>query len=70
MLNNKTLPTLLLASALTMGGCYFHGGTQEHVNTPTLGKELTELKAALDEGAISRQEYDRKKSVLINERVN
>jgi len=70
MLNNKTLPTLLLASALTMGGCYFHGGSQEHVNTPTLGKELTELKAALDEGAISQQDYERKKRTLISEKVN
>jgi len=69
MLNNKTVPTLLLASTLVMGGCYFHGGTQEHVHTPTLGKELTELKSALDEGAISQQEYDRKKSTLIRESV-
>lgn len=69
MLNKRIVPILLLASALTMGGCYFHGGTQERVHTPTLGKELTELKSALDEGAISRQEYDRKKNTLISERL-
>lgn len=67
-MNNKIIPVLMLASFLTLGGCFFHGGTQEHINSPTLGQELTDLKAALDEGAISQQEYQRKKERLINDR--
>lgn len=66
-MNQKIIPVLLLASSLTLGGCYFHGGTQEHINPPTLGQELTELKSALDKGAISEQEYARKKEALISD---
>ncbi len=67
-MNNKIIPVLLLASSLTLGGCFFHGGTQEHINSPTLGQELTDLQSALDDGAISQQEYTRKKEQLISSR--
>lgn len=67
-MNYKTVPVLLLASSLTLSGCFFHGGTQEHINSPTLGQELTDLKSALDEGAISEQEFARKKESLIDDR--
>lgn len=69
-MNKKIIPVLLLASSLTLGGCFFHGGTQEHINSPTLGQELTDLKTALDEGAISQQEYQSKKARLISEHQN
>lgn len=67
-MNHKTIALLLLSSSLTLGGCFFHGGTQEHINRPTLGQELTDLKAALDEGAVSQQEYQKKKEKLISDR--
>lgn len=67
-MNKKTITAVLLASSLTLVGCYFHGGTQEHVSANTLGHELTDLKLALDKGAISEQEYERKKENLINSR--
>ncbi|WP_157960414.1 SHOCT domain-containing protein [Marinimicrobium alkaliphilum] len=66
-MNNKIILASLLASSLAMGGCFFHGGSHEHVNLPTLGQELTDLQVAFDKGAISQQEYEREKARLLRE---
>ncbi|MDQ2076824.1 hypothetical protein [Marinimicrobium sp. ABcell2] len=54
---------LLLCAAAT--GCAIHEGDERHVNPPTLGAELTDLQAALDEGVITEQEHAEIKRRLI-----
>lgn len=46
--------------ALVLTGC-FGGGAEVMQSTTTVskGKELTDLRRALDEGAINSQEYER-----------
>jgi hypothetical protein len=44
----------------------FHGGEQKHVSSATLGQELSDLKVALDSGAISDQEYQAMKERMMN----
>ncbi|MDQ2076825.1 SHOCT domain-containing protein [Marinimicrobium sp. ABcell2] len=68
-MNNKIKAASFLALSLTMAGCMYHGGTQETIHQPTLGQELLDLQSALDKGAISQQEYARKKERLIDGRT-
>lgn len=56
---------LLLISA-TLSACMFHGGEQKHVSTPTMGQELTDLKAAFDNGALSDAEYQAAREKFIH----
>lgn len=63
-MNNKILTVPLLIGLLTVTGCAVHEGHEKHVNQPTLGAELTDLKKALDSGAISEQEYLKLKNQL------
>jgi hypothetical protein len=50
---------------VTLSGCIAVGGG-EHV--PTRGQEITDLKAALDRGAITQAEYDSTKAQILNRR--
>lgn len=64
----KTTTRILTIIVLTgmLGACMFHGGEQKHVSAPTLGQELSDLKVALDGGAISDQEYQEMRARIIN----
>jgi len=46
-------------------GCVAVGGARNEA-PPTLGRQLIDLKAALDTGAISESEYNSAKSRLLN----
>lgn len=59
----RVLPALAAVAALQ--GCVAVGGTT-HAGMPTLGKQLIDLKAALDAGAISATEYHSAKAQLLN----
>jgi hypothetical protein len=63
----RLLFTGLILAAAILPGCIAVGGTS---NTPraTTGQELIDLKAALDRGAITQTEYDRKKAEILTER--
>jgi len=54
------LPMMLI----TFSGCG-GGGAKMSANTTTLGQELTDLKAAYDQGVISEKEYERLKKDVI-----
>ena len=54
---------LILAAAI-LPGCVVVGGTNS-APRPTSGQELTDLKTALDRGAITQAEYDRKKADIL-----
>lgn len=56
---------LLLAAGLTSGCIAFKGEDRYVRQEPTLGKELQDLKCALDKGAISDAEFAAAKQKLI-----
>lgn len=60
------LIAVLLAPLLaTVSGCIALGGGSKITN-PTLGEELTSLKIAHDQGAVSDIEYENAKAKLLN----
>ena len=65
----KTL-VLMLTLALTLGGCVasLGGGKTENTQRPTLGQELKDLKEALEDGALTDEEYAEAKRKLLEER--
>lgn len=54
---------VLLVSSLGLGGCIIVGTDTE--TRPTTGQELTDLKTALDRGAINQQEYDKQRTAIL-----
>jgi hypothetical protein len=59
----RVLPALAAVAALQ--GCVAVGGTTRS-DSPTLGKQLIDLKAAFDSGAINETEYQTAKQQLLN----
>ena len=57
----RVLPALAAIAALQ--GCVAAGGSKSQC--PTLGRQLIDLKAALDAGAISESEYRSVKASLL-----
>ena len=59
---------LVLVSVM-IGGCIAvgDGGSNTKVNSPTVGKQLTDLKDAHDKGAINDDEYASTKAKLLND---
>jgi uncharacterized membrane protein len=56
------LPLVLVAC----GGGGSRMETQQEIRTTTTGQELTDLKKALDNGAITREEYERERRKILN----
>ena len=50
---------IMLALPLALVGCGGGAEVDQHISTVSKGKELEDLKRALDEGAINQKEYDR-----------
>ena len=63
----KTILTaaLIAASSMSLVGC-FGGDTEVKQTTVSKGQELTDLKKALDSGAISEKEYERMRKEIMN----
>jgi hypothetical protein len=62
----NTIRILVVSGALLVGGC-FGGGADvvQNVSTVSQGQQLADLKRALDEGAVTQQEYDRLRAKLV-----
>jgi hypothetical protein len=60
----KALP--LAASLLLAGGCWNGDNDSINLGNVSLGQQMIDLKAALEQGAISRAEYDRLKGTLLS----
>lgn len=61
--SRATLPALAAVAAL--GGCVAVGGSRS-LNQPTIGRELIDLKAAHEAGAIDAAEYAAAKQRLLD----
>jgi hypothetical protein len=58
----------VLAVGLTLGLAACGGGGAEvksEITTTTTGQQLIDLKKALDAGAISQQEYDKQRKMIL-----
>ena len=63
--NRRLLPACaLLGAATALQGCVAVGGTARH-ECPTVGRQLIDLKAALDAGAMTEAEYASAKQQLL-----
>jgi hypothetical protein len=49
---------LVLGMPLALVGCGGGAEVEQHISTVSKGKELEDLKRALDEGAIDQREYE------------
>jgi uncharacterized membrane protein len=65
-MKRKILAGIVLAVFLC--GCVAGIGTGEKTEIPTIGEELSDLKKALDEGAITEKEYSELKQKIMNSR--
>ncbi len=60
------VPALALLLAVPLLGCGGGGATNTvHNTTVSKGQQLLDLKQALDAGAISRSEYDKERSRIL-----
>ena len=57
--------TTAVGLLLTASGCIALGGGSKITN-PTIGEELTSLKIAHDQGALTEDEYSNAKAKLLN----
>ena len=67
MLRHTSILVVLLLSFTLLPGCLMIGSSKQHTNPPTLGQELSDLKTAHDEGAITDAEYELAKSKLLTQ---
>lgn len=60
------VPALAVALMLGVCGCaMFNRGTLHYSRTVTIGKELVDLKDALDKGAVTADEYAKAKKDIL-----
>jgi len=66
----RTLALALLVSTAPFVAACFGGGAdvQQNLSTVSQGTQLTDLKRALDEGAITQQEYNRLQQKILSGR--
>lgn len=60
--------SLLIVALATVSAC--GGGRTKQtttVNTTTTGQQLTDLKTALDDGAISQEDYEKKRKKILKD---
>lgn len=60
----RTLPACALIGATALQGCVAVGSSKQE--NPTLGRQLIDLKAALDAGAMTEAEYNSTKQQLLS----
>lgn len=62
-MNRKTL--LVAIILLFSAGCWNGENTSINLGTVSIGQQLIDLKRALDEGAMTQEEYDQIKETLL-----
>jgi len=60
---------VLVAVAVELAACFGGGAeVQQNLTSVSQGQQLTDLKRALDEGAITQDEYDRLQRKILHTR--
>jgi hypothetical protein len=60
-----SLASTLLLTLVLLGGCWNGGNTSVRLGDVSLGQQLIDLKRALDEGAMTAEEYEQTKQTLL-----
>jgi hypothetical protein len=55
-----------LVVTLLMGGCWNGGNSSYHFGDVSVGQQLIDLQAALDQGAVEPPEYERLKAAIMD----
>jgi hypothetical protein len=58
------LGAVAVVMTLLAGGCWNGGNHSYHLGDVSLGQQLIDLKAALDQGAVDPEEYARMKEAI------
>lgn len=62
------IATVTLTVVLGLTSCGHRGGKQTtNVSTTTTGQQLIDLQSALDDGAITQKEYDKKRKEILKD---
>ena len=57
---------IMVGSPLALAGCLGGGAdVEQHISTVSKGKELEDLKRALDEGAIDQKDYEKVREKML-----
>jgi hypothetical protein len=64
---SRFLVALVVSAAALMLPACAGGSTTSNIDTQTEGQRLLDLRKALDEGAISQDEYDRERREILRE---
>lgn len=56
---------LIAVGALICAGCWNGGNNSVHLGNVSIGQQMIDLKAALEQQAITQEEYDRLKNALM-----
>jgi hypothetical protein len=56
---------VVAAGLLLLGGCWNGGNHSYHFGDVSIGQQLIDLQAALDQGAISPAEHERLKGAIV-----
>ena len=64
----KALTIALLCSVLAVTACGRPSKSTTNVSTATTGQELDDLKAAFDNGALSEDEYEKKRKEILKKK--
>lgn len=62
------LTILLICGSLALTACGRSSSSTANVSTSTTGQELTDLKAAHDAGAMSDDEYEKKRQQILKKK--
>jgi Short C-terminal domain len=57
--------SLLIVALLGLSACGSRSRTTTNVTSVSTGQQLTDLKAALDSGAMTQSEYDKKRKKIL-----
>ena len=57
---------LILVACLSTVGCWNGGNTNVHLGDVSIGRQLIDLKAAHEQEAMTKEEYDRVRLLLVS----
>lgn len=67
-MKSAKLVVVILCASLVLSACARSSKSTSNVSTTTTGQELTDLKAAYDAGAMSEDEYEKKRQQILKKK--
>lgn len=64
-MNSAKLVLFVICASLALSACGRSSKATTNVSTVSTGQELTDLKAAYDSGALTEEEYEKKRAQIL-----